>query len=163
MSDTRCIAVTVNGTPRQVAADVRESLASLLRDHLGLTGTHVGCQQGACGACTVLVDGQSVRSCLMLAVQAQGATVETIEGLASPDGPLHPIQAALARFHGLQCGFCTPGIVMSLIELTRGEPQPDEAAVRTALAGHQCRCTGYQPIVAAVLSLGQSGAPAPLG
>jgi carbon-monoxide dehydrogenase small subunit len=153
--------LTVNGTPRHAETDVRESLASLLRDHLGLTGTHVGCQQGACGACTVLVDGQSIRSCLMLAVQVQGATVETIEGVASPDGPLHPIQAALTRCHGLQCGFCTPGIVMSLIELMRNEPQLDEAAIRTALAGHQCRCTGYQPIVEAALSLGQLGQPTP--
>jgi carbon-monoxide dehydrogenase small subunit len=163
MPDLRHVALTVNGTPRHAEADVRESLASVLRDHLGLTGTHIGCQQGACGACTVLVDGRSVRSCLMLAVQAQGAAVETIEGVAPPDGPLHPIQAALARCHGLQCGFCTPGIVMSLIELTRGEPCLDEAAVRTALAGHHCRCTGYQPILTAVLSLGKGADPAPAG
>lgn len=160
MSETRLIALTVNGRPLQAEADVRESLAALLRDHLGLTGTHIGCQQGACGACTVLVDGQSIRACLMLAVQAHGATVETIEGVAPPGGPLHPIQSALSRCHGLQCGFCTPGIVMTLVELLRCEPRPDETAVRTSLAGHQCRCTGYQPIVAAVLSLGQFGKPA---
>ena len=126
------------------------NLADFLRGELGMTGTHVGCEHGVCGACTVLVDGCSARGCLMLAVQAEGRDVGTVEGLARPDGSLHPIQQAFHELHGLQCGFCTPGILMSVAELLAHEPDPDEAQIRDVLSGHLCRCTGYQNIVDAV-------------
>jgi carbon-monoxide dehydrogenase small subunit len=130
-------------------------LTDFLRHELGLTGTHVGCEHGVCGACTILVDGVSVRSCLMLAVQADGHRVETIEGVASPDGTLHPIQQALSRYHGLQCGYCTPGVVMTLVELLQecGDIPITEPDVRRALSGNLCRCTGYQGIVEAALAV----------
>ncbi len=153
MTERLPVSLQVNG--RRVTAEVepRESLADLLREHLAHTGTHVGCQQGSCGACTVLMNGDSVRACLMLAVQADGSHVETVEGLAPDGGPLHPLQSALSCHHGLQCGFCTPGLQMTLVELLRRNPSPSEADIRTALAGHMCRCTGYQNILEAVRSL----------
>ena len=130
---------------------MRRHLADFLRHDLGLTGTHVGCEHGVCGACTVLVDGQSVRSCLMLAVQAHGKAVTTIEGLAPAPGVLHPLQAALHKHHGLQCGFCTPGMLTTLAELLNTTPNPSADEVRIAISGNLCRCTGYEGIVAAAL------------
>ncbi len=149
------VKITVNGKTYERRVEARIHLADFLRHELNLTGTHIGCEHGPCGACTVLVDGASVRSCLMLAVQANGRRVETIEGVASPDGSLHPIQEALARHHGLQCGYCTPGMVMTLVELERDRAGQalDEADVRRALSGNLCRCTGYQNIVDAALEL----------
>jgi carbon-monoxide dehydrogenase small subunit len=154
------ITVTVNGTPHGRTVETRLLLSDFLRQDLGLTGTHVGCEHGVCGACTVLLDDEPVRSCLMLAVQADGRTVATVEGLA-PDGQLHPLQQAFHERHGLQCGFCTPGILMTLVAFLRDSPQPDEHAIREALSGNLCRCTGYQGIVdAAVLAAQRATAPA---
>jgi aerobic-type carbon monoxide dehydrogenase small subunit (CoxS/CutS family) len=150
----RTIELTVNGVARAGAADVRTSLADFLREQLELTGTHLGCEHGVCGACTVLVDGEPVRSCLMLAVQATGSDVLTIEGLADGD-TLHPLQQALMETLAFQCGFCTPGFVMSALALLRDDPDADEAAVREALSGNLCRCTGYQTIVEGVLIAGR--------
>lgn len=147
----RTITLHVNGVMRSGTVEPRTHLADFLRNDLGLTGTHVGCEHGVCGACTVLVDGVSARSCLMLAVQADGAQVRTIEGLSDADAPLAPLQQAFHACHALQCGFCTPGILMSLTELLEADPDPDEATVRDVLSGHLCRCTGYQNIVAAAL------------
>jgi aerobic-type carbon monoxide dehydrogenase small subunit (CoxS/CutS family) len=149
------ISVEVNGTSYDRKVDGRVHLADFLRQELSLTGTHIGCEHGVCGACTVLVDGASVRSCLMLAVQSDGRKVETIEGIAAADGTLHPVQAALSRYHGLQCGYCTPGVVMTLIELQRecAGAAMGEHDVRRALAGNLCRCTGYQGIVEAALAV----------
>jgi len=149
------VLVTVNGRPYKREVDARLSLADFLRHELGLTGTHVGCEHGICGACTVLVNGSTARACLMLAVQADGCTVETIEGVAEPDGTLHPVQAALSAHHALQCGYCTPGVIMTLIELQRerGGTELTESAVRRALSGNLCRCTGYQGMVDAALAV----------
>ena len=144
------ISLVVNGQPHQAAADVRITLADFLRDRLGLTGTHLGCEHGVCGACTVLVDGEAVRSCLMLAVQARGHEVTTVEGLADGDR-LHPVQQAFWESHGFQCGFCTPGFVMATVALLRENPRPTEEEVRETLSGNICRCTGYQSIVEGVL------------
>ena len=144
------IAVEVNGTLRRANVPARLTLVDWLRDELRLTGTHVGCEHGVCGACTVLVDGVSVRACLMFAVQAEGRRVETIEGLAEGE-TLSPLQAAFRDNHGLQCGFCTPGMLMTITELLRERPAPTEAEVRDAISGNLCRCTGYQAIVAATL------------
>jgi carbon-monoxide dehydrogenase small subunit len=144
------IELTVNGVSRSAAAEVRSSLADFLREKLELTGTHLGCEHGVCGACTVLVDGEPVRSCLMLAVQADGADVTTIEGLADGD-TLHPLQQAFMESFAFQCGFCTPGFVMSTLALLRDDPGADEAKVREELSGNICRCTGYQSIVEGVL------------
>jgi carbon-monoxide dehydrogenase small subunit len=127
-------------------------LSQLLREHLRLTGTHIGCDTGQCGACTVHLNGRAIKSCTLLALQAQGAEITTIEGLASADGALHPMQAAFKEHHGLQCGFCTPGMVMSAIDLARNNPNPSEADVRIGMDGNLCRCTGYQNIVKAVLA-----------
>ena len=144
------VTLTVNGRELTRTAPVRMHLADFLRREAGLTGTHVGCEHGVCGACTVLVDGVTTRGCLMLAVQAEGSDVRTVEGLA--DGAtLNPLQQAFWERHGLQCGYCTPGILMSLTELLRDDPRPTEGAVRECLSGHLCRCTGYQNIVAAAL------------
>ena len=148
---TRTVELEVNGAPFARTIDVRRHLADFLRHDLGLTGTHVGCEHGVCGACTVLVDGQSVRSCLMLAVQAHGKAVTTIEGLAPAPGVLHPLQAALHKHHGLQCGFCTPGMLTTLAELLNTTPNPSADEVRIAISGNLCRCTGYEGIVAAAL------------
>jgi len=149
--ETRPIELTVNGRRYDNPAEVRASLADYLRHTLGLTGTHLGCEHGVCGACTVLVDGVSVRGCLMLAVQADGCDVRTVEGVAAADGTLHPLQAAFRDNHGLQCGFCTPGMLMTLIEFLGENSNPTEAEVRDAISGNICRCTGYQSIVAAAL------------
>jgi aerobic-type carbon monoxide dehydrogenase small subunit (CoxS/CutS family) len=148
---SRTITVTVNGRAHRAEAPVRLTLADFLRQTLRLTGTHLGCEHGVCGACTVLVDGRAMRACLMLAVQADGHQVTTIEGLAAPDGTLHPLQAAFCRHHGLQCGFCTPGILTTLIEFLKDCPDPTEAEIREAISGNICRCTGYNSIVAAAI------------
>jgi carbon-monoxide dehydrogenase small subunit len=154
---TQDIEIIVNGERRQAAADVRITLADFLREKLGLTGTHLGCEHGVCGACTLIVDGVAVRSCLMLAVQADGKEVLTVEGLGDPDH-LHPLQQALRESHAFQCGFCTPGFVMSALALLRDNPSPDEAEVREVLSGNVCRCTGYQSIVEGVLLAAERGA-----
>jgi len=151
VSQTRTIAVTVNGARHEESVPVRLTLADFLRHRLGLTGTHLGCEHGICGACTILLDGQSARSCLMLAVQADGHAIMTVEGIAPGDGSLHPLQEAFRDHHGLQCGFCTPGILMTLIEFLRDNPEPTEQDVRIAISGNLCRCTGYQNIVTAAL------------
>ncbi len=132
---------------REAYVEPRRSLADMLREDLSLTGTHVGCEQGVCGACTVLVDGVSARSCLMLAVQASGVAVETVESLARQDGGLHPIQEAFSACHGLQCGFCTPGFLMRTQELLAENPSPSDDEIREGIAGYLCRCTGYHSIV----------------
>jgi aerobic carbon-monoxide dehydrogenase small subunit len=150
-ADRRRIRVTVNGVPHEREVATRLLLADFLRQEIGLTGTHLGCEHGVCGACTVHVDGSAVRSCLMLAVQADGRQVTTVEGLAPTAGGLHPLQEAFRENHGLQCGFCTPGMLMSLAEFLRDNPAPSEAEVREALSGNLCRCTGYQGIVKAAL------------
>jgi aerobic-type carbon monoxide dehydrogenase small subunit (CoxS/CutS family) len=151
MADTRKIALTVNGRRYEETVETRFTLADFLRQQLGLTGTHLGCEHGVCGACTVLLDGRSVRSCLMLAVQANGHEITTVEGIAPDETTLHPLQEAFRDNHGLQCGFCTPGILTTLIEFLRDNPDPTEAQVRVAISGNLCRCTGYQGIVAAAL------------
>jgi aerobic-type carbon monoxide dehydrogenase small subunit (CoxS/CutS family) len=144
------VRLTVNGETVEREVEARRSLADLLRDDLGLTGTHVGCEHGVCGACTVLVDGRSARSCLLLAVQLPGARVTTIEGLTPPGG-LSPLQEAFRACHAMQCGFCTPGMIVASTELLAATPAPDEAAIREALAGNLCMCTGYVNIVRAVI------------
>jgi carbon-monoxide dehydrogenase small subunit len=144
------VTVTVNGEERSALVEPRRTLADFLRDDLGLTGTHVGCEHGVCGACTVLVDGATARSCLTLAVQADGAEVETIEGLAS-DEQLHPLQEAFRDSHSFQCGFCTPGFAMSALALLRDDPAPSEQDVRAAVSGNICRCTGYESIIDGIM------------
>jgi aerobic carbon-monoxide dehydrogenase small subunit len=144
------VQVTVNDQHREATVEPRLTLADFLRERCRLTGTHLGCEHGVCGACTVLVNGAAVRSCLMLAVQADGADVTTIEGIASRDGDLSAVQAAFGDCHGLQCGFCTPGFVMSLTAFLRDHPSPTDAEIRAALSGTLCRCTGYQGIFQAV-------------
>jgi carbon-monoxide dehydrogenase small subunit len=151
MTEQRMIDVTVNGKSHSVRVEPRTSLAEMLREMLNLTGTHLGCEHGVCGACTVLVGGDAVRACLMLAVQANGKEVTTTEGLAPSAGALHPIQAAFRNNHALQCGFCTPGMMMSLAAFLKECPDPSEREVREAISGNLCRCTGYQGIVAAAL------------
>ena len=151
MMETRKIRVTVNGIAREEEVEVRLTLADFLRQKLGLTGTQLGCEHGVCGACTVLFDGRSARACLMLAVQAHGHEVATVESLAQSPDRLHPLQQAFSDNHGLQCGFCTPGVLMTLLELLRDTPEPSEQEVRVALSGNLCRCTGYQGIVASAL------------
>jgi aerobic carbon-monoxide dehydrogenase small subunit len=148
----RTISLTVNGQPRSATVEPRLSLADLLREVFRLTGTHIGCEHGVCGACTVLLDGSAVRSCLMLAVQADGHTVETVESLAPDEQHLTRLQEEFIRHHGLQCGFCTPGILMTLTAELRLCGQPTEDQVREILAGNLCRCTGYQGMVDAVLA-----------
>jgi len=148
------IELTVNGVSRAGTAEPRMTLADFLREQLTLTGTHLGCEHGVCGACTVLVDGEPVRSCLMLAVQARGTEVTTVEGLANGD-TLHPLQQAFMESFAFQCGFCTPGFVMSTLALLREEPDADEARIREELSGNLCRCTGYQSIVEGVLLAAQ--------
>jgi len=151
MTAKRTITVTANGKSYSREIDVRTTLADFLRHEIGLTGTHVGCEHGVCGACTVLLDGRSARSCLTLAVQADGHAVATIEGLAGPNGELNALQQAFVDNHGLQCGFCTPGVLMTATELLADNPNPTEAEIRDTLTGNLCRCTGYAGIVAAVL------------
>jgi len=145
------LSLTVNGRPVTGEVENRTLLARFLREHLGLTGTHVGCDTSQCGACVVSMDGETVKSCAVFAVQAEGAEITTIEGLASEDG-LHPMQEAFREHHGLQCGFCTPGMVLTAVSLAETKPDLDEQAVRDGLDGNLCRCTGYQNIVAAVLA-----------
>jgi carbon-monoxide dehydrogenase small subunit len=144
------VTVTVNGEVRTAVVEPRLTLADFLRGPCRLTGTHLGCEHGVCGSCTVLVDGLAVRSCLMFAVQADGAEVTTVEGIASPSGELSAVQAAFRDCHGLQCGFCTPGFVVSVTAFLRDNPSPSDDEIRSRLAGNLCRCTGYQGIVAAV-------------
>ena len=143
------VSFTVNGRHERIDVEPRRTLADALRDDLGLTGTHLGCEQGVCGACTVLLDGEPVRSCLMLAVQADGSSLTTVEGLAG-DGELHPLQQAFAECHGLQCGFCTPGFLISALHLLAENPDPSREQIREGLSGNICRCTGYVGIVDAV-------------
>lgn len=157
------IELTVNGEVRRATIEPRLTLADFLRDECHLKGTHLGCEHGVCGACTVLLDGAAVRSCLVFAVQAAGAEVTTVEGLA-PDGELTPVQAAFRDCHALQCGFCTPGFVVSVTAFLRDHPDPDDTEIREALSGNLCRCTGYQGIIDAVRQAASSrgrGAPAP--
>ena len=149
MSDLVSIRLTVNGQAREGRCETRKLLVDFLREDLGLTGTHVGCEHGVCGACTVLVNGEAARSCLMLAVQANGADLRTIEGLMK-DGRLHPLQEAFHEHHGLQCGFCTPGMLLTALDLLQTNPRPTEAEIRQGLSAVLCRCTGYQGIVKAV-------------
>jgi aerobic carbon-monoxide dehydrogenase small subunit len=144
------VALTVNGTSRRGRVEARTTLADFLREGLGLTGTHLACEHGVCGACTVMVDDRAVRSCLMFAVQADGAEVTTIEGIGGPNGELSTVQQAFMDAHGLQCGFCTPGFVVSVTAFLRDNPSPDETEIREALSGNLCRCTGYQGIIEAV-------------
>ncbi|KAA0109296.1 (2Fe-2S)-binding protein [Mycolicibacterium sp. P1-5] len=156
----RSIRLSVNGIPVEATVEPRLTLADFLRERCGLTGTHLGCEHGSCGACTVLLDGAAVRSCLVFAVQAEDAEVSTVEGVASADGELSPVQAALRDCHGLQCGFCTPGFVMSITALLRDNPHPTDEEVREGLSGNFCRCTGYQGIVNAVHQAAETGAAA---
>ena len=143
------ITLTVNGVPHEVRAEPRALLVHVLRDQLGLTGTHIGCDTSQCGACTVHVDGKAIKSCTMLAVQADGSEIKTIEGLADGDD-LHPMQTAFWEKHGLQCGFCTPGMIMTAVDLLSRNPDPTDDEIRHAIEGNFCRCTGYQNIVAAI-------------
>ena len=156
MTDKRTITVNVNGTVHTREVPVRITLADFIRYELGLTGTHLGCEHGVCGACTILLDGQSARSCLMLAVQADGHDLLTVEGIAPGPDKLHPLQEAFRDNHGLQCGFCTPGMLTTLLEFLRDNPDPTEREVRVAISGNLCRCTGYQNIVAAALAAARS-------
>jgi aerobic-type carbon monoxide dehydrogenase small subunit (CoxS/CutS family) len=151
-SDLHDISVAVNGVSHSKRVESRMLLSDFLRHELRLAGTHVGCEHGVCGACTVLLDGQPVRSCLLLAVQANHHTISTIEGLAGPDGAYHPLQQAMHDHHGLQCGYCTPGILMTMMAFLDEHQSPSETEVREALSGNLCRCTGYQNIVDAVLA-----------
>jgi carbon-monoxide dehydrogenase small subunit len=149
MATAKRVRMTVNGVTHEALVEPRTTLVDFLRDELGLGGTHVGCEHGVCGACTILLDGKAVRSCLMLAVQADGATLTTVEGLGQ-EGTLHPIQEAFVEQHGLQCGFCTPGFLMSVCELLERIPDPSDDEIKEALGGNLCRCTGYQPILESV-------------
>jgi carbon-monoxide dehydrogenase small subunit len=152
--------MTVNGEARSGEAEPRMTLADFIRDELRLTGTHLGCEHGVCGACTVLLDGSSVRSCLLFAVQADGAELTTVEGLAQGDA-LHPLQEGFWAEHGLQCGFCTPGFLMTAVEFLRENPDPTEEDVRVAISGNLCRCTGYVNIIRAIRSAARAMAEAP--
>ena len=152
MAREQRISVTVNGRTYERVVPVRLSLADFIRDHLHLTGTHLGCEHGVCGACTITMNGRTARSCLTLAVQADGAEIITIEGLRAEDGARHPMQQHFLENFALQCGFCTPGMLMTAIELLRDNPSPNEQEVREALSGNLCRCSGYQAIVDAVLA-----------
>lgn len=155
--DDLAIELTVNGVRRRAVVPPRLMLADFVRDTLGLTGTHLGCEHGACGACSVLLDGEAVRSCLVFAVQADGAEVTTIEGIGSADGELSAMQAAFRDNHGLQCGFCTPGFVVSATALLRDNPHPTDEEIREGLSGNLCRCTGYQGIIKAVHAAAENG------
>jgi carbon-monoxide dehydrogenase small subunit len=150
------ITLTVNGTERSAEVDDRRLLIHFLRENCGLRAANVGCDSSSCGACTVLLDGDAVKSCTILAAQADGGVVVTAEGLADPDGELHPVQAAFRSEHGLQCGFCTPGMIMASVGLLQRNPRPTEREVRVGLEGNLCRCTGYHNIVRAVLAAGEA-------
>ncbi|TDC97938.1 (2Fe-2S)-binding protein [Actinomadura sp. 7K507] len=149
------IQVTVNGRLRRASVPPRLTLADFLRERCRLTGTHLGCEHGVCGACSVMLDGEAVRACLVFAVQADGAEITTVEGIASPDGELSPVQAAFREHHGLQCGFCTPGFVVSVTAFLRDNPDPTDQEIRDGLSGNLCRCTGYQGIFKAVRAAAQ--------
>ena len=151
------VSMSINGERREDEVEPRMLLVHYIRDVAGLTGTNIGCDTSSCGACTLLVDGESVKSCTMLAAQADGADITTIEGLASPDGQLHPMQEAFREKHALQCGYCTPGMVMAAVSLLEEHPHPTEAEVREGLEGNLCRCTGYHNIVQAVLHAASAG------
>ena len=151
MSDRRIISVSINGESYEREVETRLTLADFIRHEALLTGTHVGCEHGVCGACTILLNGRTARSCLMRAVQANGQEITTIEGIAPNDEELHPLQQAFQDNHGLQCGFCTPGMLTTLLEFLQDNPDPTEREVREAISGNLCRCTGYQGIVAAAL------------
>jgi carbon-monoxide dehydrogenase small subunit len=153
------VRLTVNGRDRSETVEPRLTLADFLRERCHLTGTHLGCEHGVCGACTVLVDGAAVRSCLLFAVQADGADVTTIEGIAPPDGGLSTVQAAFRDCHGLQCGFCTPGFVVSVTAFLRDHPNPSDEQIREGLSGTLCRCTGYQGIIEAVRQAAEASQP----
>jgi len=144
------VRMRVNGRGRRATVPPRLTLADYLREQRGLTGTHLGCEHGVCGSCTVLMDGEAVRACLVFAVQADGAEITTVEGIASPDGELSPVQAAFRDHHGLQCGFCTPGLIVSATAFLRDNPDPTDEQIRDGLSGNLCRCTGYQGILKAV-------------
>ena len=150
------VSLTVNGKPASAEVEERTLLVNFIRDNLRLTGTHVGCDTAQCGACTIHMDGRAVKSCNMLAMQAEGAELVTIEGIAKPDGTLHPMQEAFRQHHGLQCGFCTPGMVMSAIDLVKNFPNPTEEQIREQLDGNLCRCTGYHNIVKAIKAASQT-------
>ncbi len=145
----RSVTLTINGSARTADVEPRALLVHVLRDELNLTGTHIGCDTSQCGACTVLIDGRAVKSCTVLAVQAEGQPITTIEGLGTTDA-LHPLQQAFWEKHGLQCGFCTPGVIMTAVDLLAANPDPSEAEIRHAIEGNYCRCTGYQNIVKAI-------------
>ncbi len=147
LGEKLAINLTVNGESQSVEVDPRRSLADVIREEIGLTGTHLGCEHGVCGACTILLDGEPSRACLMLAVQADGTEITTIEGLANPDGTLHPIQQGMYDAMSFQCAFCSPGFLMSTVALLRDNPTPTEAEIREELSGNLCRCTGYQSII----------------
>jgi carbon-monoxide dehydrogenase small subunit len=149
------LTVTVNGSERQLEVDTRQNLVGMLREQLGLTGTHVGCSTGNCGACTVVLDGKTVKSCSVLAADVDGREVQTVESLSTSADDLHPIQQAFVAHQGLQCGFCTPGMVLSTLHLLQKNPDPSEAEIRHAIAGNLCRCTGYQLIVKSVVEAGK--------
>ena len=160
------ISLVVNGNPVNANVDPRTLLVQFLRENLRLTGTHVGCDTSQCGACVVHLDGKAVKSCTTLAVMADGHEVRTIEGLAADGAPLHPMQEAFREHHGLQCGFCTPGMIMAAADLLAGNPDPTDAEIRHGIEGNLCRCTGYQNIVAAIREAGsilRAGAPVPAG
>jgi aerobic carbon-monoxide dehydrogenase small subunit len=150
------VAITVNGKVRKAHVEPRTLLVHFLREHLNLTGTHVGCDTSQCGACTVLIDGRSAKSCTIFAVQADGSSVTTIEGLA-PEGQLHPVQQGFWEEHGLQCGYCTPGMIMSAVNLLQDNPSPNEQQIRDGISGNFCRCTGYQHIVNAIQHAAKHG------
>jgi carbon-monoxide dehydrogenase small subunit len=151
------VSINVNGTPQQAEVAPRTLLVHFLREQLGLTGTHVGCDTSQCGACTVLVDGRSVKSCTVFAAQADGSNVTTIEGVAGEGGDLHPVQEGFWEEHGLQCGYCTPGMIMSSINLLQANPNPSEQEIREGISGNFCRCTGYQHIVNAIQNAAKKG------
>jgi carbon-monoxide dehydrogenase small subunit len=160
VNDQHRIGVTVNGAHQECRVEPRLLLSDFLRHDLGLTGTHVGCEHGVCGACTVLLDGEAVRACLVFAVQADGHSIDTVEGLGTEEA-LHPIQQAFHETHALQCGFCTPGILMTLVPFLQEHPAPSEQRIREALSGHLCRCTGYANIVSAVALAARRGRESP--
>ena len=149
MAETRSVVLNVNGAGRAISVEPRKTLADAIREDLGLTGTHLGCEHGVCGACTVLLDDEVVRSCLLFAVQAEGAEITTIEGIGSGD-TLHPMQQAFSQYHGLQCGFCTPGMILAAIDVLSRNPDPSPQEIREEMGGNICRCTGYQKIVESV-------------
>ncbi len=157
MTELTAIHLTVNGTPYERTAEPRMLLCDFIRHELGLTGTHVGCEHGVCGACTILFDDEPMRACLMFAVQADGHAITTVEGLAADENHLHPLQQAFRDAHGLQCGFCTPGFLMTLVPFLKEHTNPTEEEIRQAISGNLCRCTGYQNIVEAVMLAAREG------